>query len=99
METIADAKINDGDRMIFIGDIHGSFAPLQWVLTLHAQTKTRRLLTKIQYDMDKDKIVHVGDLIAKGERNLEVLDWMMQFNVQGVRGNHDQPVSRGCSCR
>jgi predicted phosphodiesterase len=43
--------------------------------------------------MDKDKIIHVGDLIAKGERNLEVLDWMIEFQVQGVRGNHDQPVS------
>lgn len=53
---------------------------------------SRRLLTTIQYDMDKDKIIHVGDLIAKGERNLEVLDWMREFKVHGVRGNHDQPV-------
>lgn len=98
MNTIDDAKIDNGHRLIFIGDIHGSFAPLQYVracqVRLFAQSLTiRRLLTNIQYNMDKDKIIHVGDLIAKGERNLEVLDWMIEFEVQGVRGNHDQPVS------
>ena len=44
--------------------------------------------------MDKDKIIHVGDLIAKGDMNVEVIDWMRTFNIEGVRGNHDQPVRR-----
>jgi hypothetical protein len=42
--------------------------------------------------MEKDKIIHVGDLIAKGDMNVEVIDWMRTFNIEGVRGNHDQPV-------
>jgi predicted phosphodiesterase len=49
-------------------------------------------LSKLQYNTKTDTIIHVGDLIAKGEKNIPVLDWMEMFNVLGVRGNHDQPV-------
>lgn len=51
------------------------------------------MMTSINFNLDTDRIIHVGDLIAKGEKNIEVLEWMDIFNVQGVRGNHDQPVS------
>ncbi|EIW65804.1 hypothetical protein TREMEDRAFT_35995 [Tremella mesenterica DSM 1558] len=69
-----------GKRLILIGDIHGSIDPL------------KRLMTKIQYDQEHDRLIHVGDLIAKGEGNDEVLSWMREREVMGVRGNHDQPV-------
>ncbi|RXK35168.1 hypothetical protein M231_07580 [Tremella mesenterica] len=69
-----------GKRLILIGDIHGSIDPL------------KRLMTKIQYDQEHDRLIHVGDLIAKGEGNDEVLTWMRDREVMGVRGNHDQPV-------
>jgi predicted phosphodiesterase len=49
-------------------------------------------MSKISYDQSKDVLIHVGDLIAKGDKNEEVMQWMMKHNIQGVRGNHDQPV-------
>ena len=70
-----------GKRLIFIGDVHGSYDPLQ------------RLMDKLSYDPDQgDMLIHVGDLIAKGSKNQEVLDWMRTNKILGVRGNHDQPV-------
>ena len=50
-------------------------------------------MDKINYDADADRLVHVGDLVAKGSKNDEVLTWMNERHIQGVRGNHDQPVS------
>jgi len=49
-------------------------------------------MSKISYDQSKDVLIHVGDLIAKGDKNEEVLQWMIKHSIQGVRGNHDQPV-------
>ena len=49
-------------------------------------------MSKISYDQSKDVLIHVGDLIAKGDKNEEVLQWMIEHSIQGVRGNHDQPV-------
>ena len=49
-------------------------------------------MDKINYNVDSDRLVHVGDLVAKGTKN-EVLTWMNERHIQGVRGNHDQPVS------
>lgn len=50
-------------------------------------------MSKISFDPSKDTLIHVGDLIAKGDKNEEVLQWMIKHSIQGVRGNHDQPVS------
>jgi len=49
-------------------------------------------MSKISYDQSKDVLIHVGDLIAKGDKNEEVIQWMIKHSIQGVRGNHDQPV-------
>ncbi|WWC67779.1 uncharacterized protein I206_101691 [Kwoniella pini CBS 10737] len=67
-------------RLIFIGDIHGSYDPLL------------RLMDKISYNPVSDRLIHVGDLIAKGPKNNEVLEWMRDHKILGVRGNHDQAV-------
>ena len=56
-------------------------------------TGFRRLMSRLNYDNKRDTLIHVGDLVAKGENHIEVLDWMIENNIQGVRGNHDQPVS------
>jgi predicted phosphodiesterase len=49
-------------------------------------------MSKISFNPSKDTLIHVGDLIAKGDKNEEVLQWMIKHSIQGVRGNHDQPV-------
>lgn len=50
-------------------------------------------MNKISYNQHKDTLIHVGDLIAKGDKNEEVIQWMIKHSIKGVRGNHDQPVS------
>jgi len=49
-------------------------------------------MDKLKYNPKVDRLIHVGDLIAKGTKNDEVLTWMRENQIQGVRGNHDQPV-------
>lgn len=50
-------------------------------------------MDKLEYKQSDDVLIHVGDMVAKGNKNREVLAWMAQRQVLGVRGNHDQPVS------
>jgi hypothetical protein len=51
-------------------------------------------LKQISYNKDKDTLIHVGDIIAKGPHtgSLSVLSFMSTHNITGVRGNHDQMV-------
>jgi bis(5'-nucleosyl)-tetraphosphatase (symmetrical) len=60
------------------GDIQGCFDELQ------------TLLDVIHYDQDKDELWFVGDLINRGKKNLETLNFIMkQSNAVVVLGNHD----------
>ncbi|KAJ9094767.1 hypothetical protein QFC21_005927 [Naganishia friedmannii] len=67
-------------RLILVGDIHGSFRPL------------KKLMKKLSFDPKHDKIIHVGDVIAKGPEPHSVLDYLRKNKVKGVRGNHDEKV-------
>tara|TARA_B100000029_G_C17607584_1_gene967974 strand:+ start:7993 stop:8784 length:792 start_codon:yes stop_codon:yes gene_type:complete len=62
-----------------IGDVHGCFNEL------------RRLLEKINFKKDEDKIIFIGDLVNRGTQSLEVLDFCLQnrSSVTTVLGNHD----------
>lgn len=67
-------------RTIVIGDIHGCFDELQDLLSL---VKLRR----------NDRVVAVGDLIVKGEKNREVLDlFINDARFSSVIGNHDRAL-------
>ena len=75
--------------MIIVGNIHGNFKTLE------------SLLNKISKE-EKDKgIVLAGDLIDRGPRSCEVVQWAIDNNIQVVRGNHEQMmidwVDGGCS--
>lgn len=52
------------------------------------------LLTSLSYDHRADVLIHTGDILAKGphDGSMNVLAYMMSYNVTGVRGNHDQKV-------
>ncbi|KZV68290.1 Metallo-dependent phosphatase [Peniophora sp. CONT] len=69
-------------RTIFVGDVHGQSYSLQ------------DLLNTTSYDPTHDTLIHVGDLIAKGTRagSSQVLDYVVEHDTIGVRGNHDQKV-------
>jgi hypothetical protein len=69
-------------RTIVIGDIHGCYDELL------------ELLEKVALGAD-DRVVCVGDLIVKGWKNREVLDFLMtDKRFSSVLGNHDRVLMR-----
>lgn len=63
----------------FIGDVHGCYEELQ------------RLLEKINFQPQRDRLVFVGDLINRGPDSLQVLRFIRSLgaSAQIVLGNHD----------
>jgi diadenosine tetraphosphatase ApaH/serine/threonine PP2A family protein phosphatase len=69
-------------RTIVVGDIHGCYDEL------------RDLLSKVAL-AESDRVVSVGDLIVKGEKNREVLDLFIEDErFSAVLGNHDRALRR-----
>ena len=62
-----------------IGDIHGCFDEMQALLDL------------IQINKEKDTVYLLGDLINRGPKSLEVLEFVMNnaSYVKTILGNHD----------
>jgi bis(5'-nucleosyl)-tetraphosphatase (symmetrical) len=62
-----------------IGDVHGCWETLQ------------RLLDRIEWRPDRDRLWFVGDLVNRGPCSLEVLRWAYQnrHRLTVVLGNHD----------
>ena len=50
-----------------------------------------RLLSAIDFDAKRDHLVFAGDLIARGENSLAVMQWVLdhQDSCRAVLGNHD----------
>ena len=81
MEHAVSADTNMA-RTIVVGDIHGCFDELTDLLNL------------IDLKSD-DRVVAVGDLIVKGEKNRQVLDlFMHDERFSSVIGNQDGALSR-----
>ena len=69
-------------RTIVVGDIHGCYDELADLLDKAALTS-------------HDRVVSVGDLIVKGEKNREVLDlFIKDERFSAVLGNHDRALRR-----
>ena len=69
-------------RTIIIGDIHGCYDELCELLDRVGPTTS-------------DRVISVGDLIVKGEKNREVLDlFSMDERFSAVIGNHDRALLR-----
>jgi hypothetical protein len=68
-------------RHIFVGDVHGCLDELQ------------RLLRQLRVSAD-DRLVLVGDLVAKGPDSAGVVACAREHGALGVRGNHDEAVLR-----
>lgn len=73
-------------RTIIIGDIHGCFR------------EYKTLLKKVHYNKNKDRLILLGDLMDRGPRSYEMLQWAIRWkeenpdNFYMVRGNHEQMI-------
>jgi diadenosine tetraphosphatase ApaH/serine/threonine PP2A family protein phosphatase len=74
--------LNEAGRTIVVGDVHGCYDELL------------ALLEGLGFGQ-RDRVVCVGDLVVKGEKNREVLDlFMSDARFNSVLGNHDRAVLR-----
>jgi len=69
----------DGPRTLLIGDVHGCLDELERLLKLCGVTRGER-------------IVFVGDLVAKGPDSAGVVALARELGAACVRGNHDEAV-------
>ena len=62
-----------------IGDVQGCYDTLQ------------KLLKKINYRKDKDRLFFLGDVVNRGNKSLETLRFIysLKENANMVLGNHD----------
>ncbi|MGH7767763.1 MAG: metallophosphoesterase [Candidatus Binatia bacterium] len=73
------------ERTIVIGDVHGCYFEL---MALLEEIRVR----------DTDRLIFVGDLIAKGPSSREVLEFIRQRRkCESVLGNHEHTLLRLCS--
>jgi hypothetical protein len=68
-------------RHVFIGDVHGCLDELE------------ALLRKVRVG-PADRVVFVGDLVAKGPDSAGVVAYARELKALCVRGNHDEAVLR-----
>ena len=69
------------DRVLAISDAHGE------------NTKLLKLLQKTEYNPETDLLVVVGDMIDRGEENLDILETCEKLHKKGavlIKGNHEQ---------
>ena len=71
--------LDDGLRTIIVGDVHGCRAELEG------------LLERLAF-AGGDRLVFVGDLVARGPDSLGVLDVVRRTGAIVVRGNHEQKL-------
>lgn len=64
-------------RTLIIGDVHGCLRELEL------------LLKKANYDVHRDELIFVGDLINKGPHSLSVLEYVKNLRAKVILGNHE----------
>lgn len=72
--------INAVGRDFVVGDIHGEF---------HLVTNQ---LMDLEFDVTKDRLFSVGDLVDRGVDSKASLQWLSKRWLHAVRGNHEQMV-------
>lgn len=74
--------ISKYSEIAVIGDVHGCFDDME------------KLLKKIHKGTNPDSVlkIFVGDLVNRGPKNREVIQYMSHPHLMAVRGNHDEKV-------
>ncbi|PGG98537.1 hypothetical protein AJ80_09516 [Polytolypa hystricis UAMH7299] len=68
-------------RLIVVGDVHGCLDELQ------------KLLEQVSFDPQRgDHLIFTGDLISKGPKSLEAVDFARKHRASCVRGNNEDRV-------
>ena len=76
-----ESRLSRPPRLLVVGDIHGCLDEL------------RALVAGAGIDPAQgDSVVATGDLVAKGPKSREVVEWLMRHGHFSVIGNHDQHV-------
>ena len=65
------------ERTVVVGDVHGCLDELE------------RLLATLAFDEKGDRLVMVGDLVAKGPDSQGVVQLLRELGAEAVLGNHD----------
>ena len=69
---------NSRGREFVVGDIHGSFSALE------------RLLQRIDFDPEADRVFSVGDLIDRGAESHRVIEFLNHSWFHSIMGNHER---------
>lgn len=72
--------VDNGRRLIMLGDLHGMSGELE------------SMLKKVFYNETRDHVVAVGDMISKGPDSEGVVSKLMSLNASAVRGNHEDRI-------
>lgn len=80
---LQELKIKDNQRLFFVSDVHGEL------------DKLNQLLDSVSFS-DQDILVCCGDLIDRGSKSLETLEFFLaKDNTFFVQGNHDYMFAQG----
>lgn len=75
------ARSSSAPRTLVVGDVHGCLDEL-------------RALVERAGITDDDRVVFVGDLVAKGPDSAGVIAWARERGAAAVLGNHDEHILR-----
>ena len=76
--TVRIAENPGSGRDFVVGDVHGEFPTLE------------RLLERVAFAPDRDRLFALGDLVDRGPQSAEALAWLEQRRFAlSVRGNHE----------
>lgn len=77
IQVLSEDDIGGRDLLI-VGDVHGCYDELRELIETNAITK------------ENTCVVFVGDLVNKGPKSLEVVEYIIDNGWYSVRGNHDE---------
>ena len=80
MSAYRKVKANAAGRDFVVGDVHGMFDSVE------------RALAKVDFDPERDRLFCVGDLIDRGPRSRDVVQFLAQPFVHAVCGNHEDAL-------
>ncbi len=76
---------NTKGRDFVVGDLHGAYSVL------------KKALQQARFDPSKDRLISVGDLVDRGPRSPECLDYLGNPWFFAVRGNHEDMFLTICN--